>query len=396
MHGFEENCIFAGDMDNIYIQRAITPQILEAEKFFPVIVVTGPRQTGKTTLCKHIFKDYKYYNLENLAIKEAIAEDPIAFLNSCGDNVILDECQNYTELFSYIQVAVDENRERRFILTGSNNFSMLEKTSQSMAGRAALFTLLPFALGELSEDICSRPTNKLMLEGFYPAPLFHGMPLQLFYSNYYTTYIERDVRQIKQIVDLGSFQKLIRLIAGRVGSEINASALANETGISSPSVKSWINVLEASYIVYTLPPYFTNISKRLTKSPKLYFYDTGLLCYLLGISEESQLAVHPLRGAIFENLIVTQMIKQKVNAGENAQLYFYRENSGREVDILRAYSSFIDAFEVKSTETFNRDFTKNLRYLKELFPSAVKRCLVIYDGETIPPNVYNFRNFFKR
>lgn len=382
-------------MENNFVKRDITAQIIEASKYFPVIVVTGPRQTGKTTLCRHIFNDFTYYNLENLALRSAIAQDPIGFLNSCGDKVILDECQNYTDLFSYIQIAVDENRSRRFVLTGSNNFSLLERTSQSMAGRAAVFTLLPFSIGELPETIYNRPTDRLLLEGFYPAPLLHDVPLQLFYSNYYTTYVERDVRQIKQIVDLGSFHKFIRLLAGRVGSEVNASALANETGISSPSVKSWINVLEASYIVYTLEPYYANISKRLTKSPKLYFYDTGLLCFLLNIYDTDQLKTHPLRGAIFENMVVTQMIKHLLNNGQNKQLYFYRENSGREIDMIRQDSNFLDAFEIKSSQTFNPDFTKNLKYLKELFPKTIRNTSIIYDGVTIAPNIYNFRDFYK-
>lgn len=380
--------------DSGYIPRKITPHIIEASKFFPVIVITGPRQTGKTTLCNHIFEDFNYYNLENIALRNAIAQDPEGFLNDCGDKVILDECQNYPDLFSYIQVKVDENRNRRFILTGSNNFSLLEMTTQSMAGRAAVFTLLPFALNELPSELVSRPTDNMLLKGFYPAPLFQEMPAHLFYPNYYSTYIERDVRQLKQITDLGAFQKLIQLVAGRVGTELNASSLANETGISSPTVKSWITVLEASYIVYTLPPYYVNISKRLTKSPKLYFYDTGLLCFILGITEIEQLKVHPLRGAIFENLIVSQMIKAQLNCARRRNLFFYRENSGREVDIVRPDAQFIDAFEVKSSSTFNTEFVKNLKYLKDKLPSEVRKKSVIYDGQTIPPDIFNFRDYF--
>lgn len=379
---------------NTFIPRKITPHILEASKYFPVIVITGPRQTGKTTLCRHIFPDYSYFNLENIALRNAIASDPEGFLNSCGDKVILDECQNYTDLFSYIQVRVDENRNLSFVLTGSNNFSLMERATQSMAGRAALFTLLPFALNELSTDYIKEATDNLLINGFYPATLFRGMPIKLFYSNYYTTYIERDVRQIKQISDLAAFQKLVQLMAGRVGSEFNASALANETGISAPTVRSWLSILEASYIIYTLPPYYSNISKRLTKSPKVYFYDTGLLCYILGITESEQLMVHPLRGAIFENLIVTQMIKGQLNSAVKKNLFFYRENSGREVDIVCPEAQFLNAFEVKSSSTFSKDFLKNLKYFKEIFPEQTKRASVIYDGETIPPNIFNFRDFF--
>lgn len=385
-------------MDNAvpFVPRKITPQVMEAVKYFPVIVITGPRQTGKTSLCRHIFPDYAYYNLEDLSLRSAVQQDPKGFIAGCGDKVIIDECQNFTDIFSYIQVEVDVNRQRRFILTGSNNFSLMEKTTQSMAGRAAVFTLLPFALDELPHDLVARSTDAILYEGFYPAPLFQHMPVPMFYSNYFTTYIERDVRQLKNIVDLGAFQTLLRLVAGRVGSEVNASSLANETGISSPTVKRWINLLAASYIVYTLPPYYANISKRLTKAPKLYFYDCGLLCFLLGINDMEQLASHPLRGAVFENMIVSQLLKRRLNAAGARDLSFYREHSGREVDVIMPRGMGFDAFEIKSSRTFNPDFMRNLKYLGTLFPGKMQEGELIYDGETVPPNVFNFRDFLTR
>lgn len=385
-------------MDNqvTYVPRKLTPHILEAAQYFPALVITGPRQTGKTTLCRHIFPDYTYYNLEDISLRSSVERDPKGFLAACGDKVIIDECQNFTDLFSYIQVAVDERRDRRFVLTGSNNFSLMEKATQSMAGRAAVFTLLPFALDELPAAAVSRHTNDILVAGFYPATLFRDVPPRLFYTNYYTTYIERDVRQLKNISDLGAFQKLVRLIAGRVGSEVNASSLANETGISSPTVTSWINVMAASYIVYTLPPYYANISKRLTKRPKLYFYDSGLLCFLLGITEPTQLATHPLRGAVFENMVVSQLLKQQVNSGRVKDLYFYRENSGREVDVVIPLGDSLDALEIKSSATFNPDFMRGMTYLRELMGARVKTTRLIYDGDSIPPDIFNFRDYFTR
>ncbi|MDE6038463.1 MAG: ATP-binding protein, partial [Paramuribaculum sp.] len=265
-----------------YVKRKISDSVLEAAKYYRVIVVTGPRQTGKTTLCRHLFSDYKYYNLEDVALRNAIADDPKGFLSGCGDRVIIDEVQNIPELFSYIQVVVDADENRRFALTGSNNFSLMESITQSLAGRAALFTLLPFALNELSGEYQSAQTDEILFRGLYPGTTIRRMPPEMFFRNYYSTYMERDVRQIKQITDLPKFQHLMRLVAGRVGSECNASALANETGISSPTVKSWLGVMQTSYLLTVLPPYYQNISKRLIKTPKVYFIDTGLLCYLLG------------------------------------------------------------------------------------------------------------------
>ncbi|MBD5350395.1 MAG: ATP-binding protein [Bacteroides sp.] len=376
-----------------YVKRKISDSVLEAAKYYRVIVVTGPRQTGKTTLCRHLFSDYKYYNLEDVALRNAIADDPKGFLSECGDRVIIDEVQNIPELFSYIQVVVDADENRRFALTGSNNFSLMESITQSLAGRAALFTLLPFALNELSGEYQSVQTDEILFRGLYPGTTIRRMPPEMFFRNYYSTYMERDVRQIKQITDLPKFQHLMRLVAGRVGSECNASALANETGISSPTVKSWLGVMQTSYLLTVLPPYYQNISKRLIKTPKVYFIDTGLLCYLLGITSTEQLKTHPLRGAVFENLIVVEMLKDRFNRGKDSNLFFYRESSGREVDVVQTEADKFRIWEVKSAKTFNTDFRKNLDYFKSIFGEKVISAKVIYDGDNIPPDVVNFRQF---
>lgn len=374
-----------------YIYRRITPAIERGAKYFPVIVVTGPRQSGKSTLCNHIFSDYAKYNLEDIGLRDNISLDPKGFINSCGDRVIIDEVQHAPDLLSYIQIEVDRNPERRFVLTGSSNFALLESVTQSLAGRAALYTLLPMALDELG-DYASLSTDELLLNGFYPSVVTDKRPADLFYPNYYSTYIERDVRQIKNISDLRQFQSLVRLAAGRCGNEFNASQLSAETGVSAPTVKSWLSVLQASYIAFLLPPYFTNLNKRLTKTPKIYFYDTGVLCYLLGIENPAQLAVHPLRGAIFENLAVIELLKQRLNSAKQPNLCFYRENRGVEADIVRMEGEMLDIFEVKSSQTFNKSFVKNLDYLKALLGERIRNSAVVYDGDNIPPSIINIRD----
>lgn len=374
-----------------YIYRKITPAVERGAKYFPVVVITGPRQSGKSTLCRHIFDSYAKYNLEDIALRESIRLDPKAFLNSCGEKVVIDEAQHLPELLSYIQVMVDEHPEKRFVLTGSNNFALMESITQSLPGRAVMFTLLPMSLSELG-DYALKPTDELLLNGFYPSVITDQRPADLFYPNYYTGYIERDVRQIKNLTDIRMFQKFIRLVAGRTGCEMNASLLANETGVSSPTIKSWMSLLEASYIAFLLSPYYANINKRLTKTPKVYFYDTGLLCFLLGIEDIQQLARHPLRGAIFENLAVIELLKERLNNGKLPNLYFYRENSGREVDIIRTEKEGLDAFEVKSSQTFNKSFVSNLNYLKKIMGEKTKNTYVVYDGDYIPPNIINVRN----
>lgn len=374
-----------------YIDRQISASILTAVKYYPVIIITGPRQSGKTTLARHLFPDYTFVNIEDISVRNQALDDLNGFLDGLGSSAIIDEIQNLPEMLSSIQARVDNDKSLRYILTGSNNFSLLHNSMQSLAGRAALFTVLPFSVKELSKSTLDVSTSELMWRGFYPGTISDLIPPDIFYRNYYGTYIERDIRALGQVQHLDKFQIFMRLCAGRVGSEINLASLSIETGVSAPTVSAWISLLKASYIVYSLPPYFVNISKRLTKTPKLYFYDSGVLCYLLGIEQASQLDTHPLRGAIFENIAVTEMIKNRYNIAKEPNVFFYRENSGREVDIVEETPGGLNIYEVKAGATYQTDFAKNLKYLQKLLPD-VKTSTVIYNGETQGNNLLNIRD----
>jgi predicted AAA+ superfamily ATPase len=366
-------------------------------RLYPVVVLTGPRQSGKTTLCKNKFASYAYFNMENISLREQVAASPKGFLEQYAPNgIILDEVQQYPELLSYVQVVADEHPSYRFILTGSSNFALMQQVTQSLAGRAALLTLLPLSLAELKECLHA-DTNKLLLNGGYPAVWSRQIPAYDVYRSYYATYVERDVRQLLNVKEINSFKTFIRLCAGRTGSECNAASLSNEVGVSAHTINHWISTLEASYVLFRLPPFYHNIGKRLVKVPKIYFYDTGLVCFLLGIENEQQLATHPLRGAIFENLIVLELLKSRFNAGKESNLYFYRDKSQREVDVLQDEGGLYRAYEIKSAKVFHKDFLNNLSYLKALLGDALTSTQVIYDGETdidTPENgVINFRSF---
>lgn len=375
-----------------YIPRILSDAIIKEAPFYPVIVITGPRQTGKTTLCKHLYPDYSYYNLEEIALRDMIAEDPKRFMLESDNPMIIDEVQRFPELLSYIQVCVDENPERKFILTGSNDFTLMEKITQSLAGRASLFTLLPFSFKEIKDYVDSRGIDEIMHNGFYPGVIVRNIMPEIFYSNYLSTYLERDLRALQSIENLEDFRLFMKIIASRASCELNLTAISSQIGISSPTIKRWINLLKTSYIVFTLQPYYKNIGKRLTKTPKIYFYDTGLLCFMLGINNINQLSVHPLRGAIFENLAVAEFIKEKYNTKSHYDLMFYRENKGREVDILKEEGQDVQLFEIKSSKTFNKEYVKNLKALKEILGESVKSSLVIYDGENFPGVAVNIRD----
>lgn len=402
MPNLNYNFKFVQSMNNLLINRTMASSIDEIFRYLPVITLTGPRQSGKTTLCRKVFSELPYANLEDASTLAEVRLDPKAFLAKYPQGVIIDEAQNYPEIFSYLQVAVDEDRmtggKRRFIVTGSNNFSLMQQITQSMAGRTAVMRLLPLSTEEIISEYPEAKTSEMLLCGGYPAIWANGLERRhVLLSNYYTTYIERDVRSLVNLKDLQSFQMFIRLAAGRIGQEFNASALSVEVGVSAPTIKNWISVLCASYVVYLLQPYYANIGKRLTKSPKLYFYDTGLASFLLGINTVEQLNVHPLRGNLFENMVVNDMLKQGVNRGRSESLYFYRDKSQHEVDILRLLpDNRIEAYEVKSAMTFNADYFKHLRYLQSLFGERISRTAVIYDGnqENYQPidGYFNFRN----
>ena len=383
-------------MNNLFIDRELKDEIIRLSQHFSVLTITGPRQSGKTTLCRNLFSNYHYVNFEDIATSEIIKANPKEYLKQHLAGLILDEVQQYPELFSYVQVVADDNPKAHFILTGSSNFALMQKVTQSLAGRSAVLTLLPLSLSELGDKKQPFSTNELLLKGGYPAGWAKNIPMADVYRNYYNTYIERDVRQLLNIKDMSKYQIFIRLCAGRVGNEFNASAFSNEIGVTVHTIQDWLSTLEASYIVFRLPPFFRNMGKRLIKSPKIYFYDTGLLCFLLGIENENHLSTHPLRGTIFENMVVLEFLKNRFNAGKLSNLYYYRDKSQREVDIVQEFGEKFKAYEIKSATSFHKDFFSNLDYLKNLLKERLTSTQVIYNGETtlnVAENgIVNFRN----
>ena len=378
------------------INRALESEIKELLKYYPVITIVGPRQSGKTTLCKKLFHEYTYVNLEDADMREIVMNDPKQFLLSDTVGMIIDEAHHCPELFSYIQVIADQKTGRKFILTGSSNFSLLENITQSLAGRTAMLTLLPLSFAELGERK-NASTDTLMLNGCYPGVWTEGPAANTFYKHYYNTYVERDVRKTINIQDISLFQRFIRLCAGRIGGECNASTLAGEVGVVTNTIIKWFNTLSATYIIYMLPPYYQNIGKRMVKTPKIYFYDTGLACYLLGIENEKQLSTHPLRGAIFENMVVNEALKSRFNKGKDANLFFYRDKSQREVDLIYTEANGLCVYEIKSAQRFQKEYFSGIDYLKGLFGEQITQSALIYDGaheiNQAGKGVYNFRNF---
>ena len=385
------------------INRTIKDILSSVFDYLPVITLTGPRQSGKTTLCRRIFGNLPYVNLEDESVLSEIDYDPKRFLSKYPDGVIIDEAQRFGKIFSYLQVAVDEDRmndskKRQYIVTGSSNFALMQNVSQSMAGRTAVLTLLPLSNEEILQQYPDVTTSRLILNGGYPAIwTSRDEARQLLISNYYNTYIERDLRQLINVKDLQQFKTFIRLCAGRIGTEFNASTLANNVGVSATTIRSWISILEASYVIHFVQPYFANISKRLTKSPKLFFYDTGLATWLLGINTTEQLDVHPLRGSLFENMIVNELIKQNLNRGQQPHLYFYRDQQQHEVDILEELpDGSLRAYEVKSAMTYRQDFFKQLAYIRNTLKDNIISTKVIYDGaeenNQDEDGIINFRN----
>lgn len=361
------------------INRILIGELLRISKSFPVLILTGPRQSGKTTLCKMAFPEYKYVNLENPDTREKIVADPMTFLKNNPHGMILDEVQRYPELFSYLQVIVDEDKSKRYILSGSNNFSLMEKITQSLAGRAALQTLLPLSVSELS-PVAS--TDEMMFRGFYPAIWGDGREPYDVYSNYYRTYIERDLQQLVNIRNLDLFRQFIRLMASRVANEFNASHISNDLGIDVKTVQHWLSLLTASYIAFTLPPYYRNIGKRIIKAHKLYFYETGLVSYLLGLENAEQVASHPLRGALFENMVVAEFFKCRFNQGRTPHLFFYRDSSQKEVDLIEEQSfNMLHAYEIKSAKRYTSQFTTSLDYFRKLYGDNVIGSEIVYDGD---------------
>jgi len=364
-----------------YITRIVEAKCLELFLKYPVITVTGPRQSGKTSLVRHAFPNLPYVNLENREERLYAQEDPQGFLQRIPEGAVLDEIQNVPELTSWIQVVVDDRgKNGLFVLTGSRQFEVMEAVNQSLAGRTAMIRLLPFALEELSSKI---GLDQLLLRGFYPRIWDQQLnPVQAL-SDYITTYIERDLRKISQIHDLSLFEKLLGLCAGRIGQILNVSSLANDAGISHVAASQWITILEASYIVYRLKPYYANIGKRLVKSPKLYFYDVGLAARLLGIEQPEHVSKHPLRGNLFENLVVMESLKYRYNRAMPDNLYFFRDSKGNEIDLLILSGGFPVPVEIKSGQTLNPDYFKGFTYFNSVFPDSPhqRKGVLVYGGQ---------------
>ncbi len=363
------------------ISRTITPHLRKMLKKFPVVSLTGPRQSGKTTLLRSEFGNYRYYNLDRLDTREIINADPLGFLKDNGPGVIFDEAQNLPELFSYIQFVSDENRiNGQYILSGSQSFLLNNHINQSLAGRVSVNILLPFDIIELGA-IEEHTPAQLIFNGFYPRLYDQKIDPPDFYPSYLQTYIERDIRTLRSVENLQTFSRFLGLCAGRTGQILNLSSLANDAGIAVNTAKSWLSLLETSYIIYLLQPYYRNYSKRIIKSPKLYFYDTGVASSLLRITGSEMLSTHYLYGALFENLVISEIIKSQVHRGKRPSVYYWRESNGSEIDcIVERDGRDITAIEIKAGQTFNEGYLKNLR----LFPAGDKgqkiRKMVVYGG----------------
>ncbi len=363
------------------IIRKLENAIRENLNYFSVVTITGPRQSGKTTLIKSVFPELPYFSLENPDTREMAVTDPVAFLAMGSEGMILDEVQNTPDLLSYLQGVVDDHPKWKYILSGSSQFSLQNSITQSLAGRTAVLELLPLSLQELSANTTDiADADRLLYSGFYPS-IHAGLNIpRLFYPAYVRTYLERDVRGFLQISDLYRFQTFLKLCAGRVGSLFNATEMSNEVGVSVNTIRAWLSVLQASYIVFMLHPYFENTRRRLTKTPKMYFYDTGLACYLMGIENDRQLQTDRMRGHLFENMVVADMMKRRANAGREAGLMFYRDSNGNEIDLLVPDGTGIEAYEIKSASTYSSSFETGFRHLPEQLSLRLTRRAVIYNG----------------
>ncbi len=362
------------------IHRMLEGAIRENMRFFPIVTVTGPRQSGKTTLIRNMFPNMPYYSLENPDVQALAKADPMSFLMQHDGGMILDEVQNTPQLLSYLQGIVDEHRNRKYILSGSSQFNLQSSISQSLAGRTAVLELLPVSVQELASVSSLGDVDSLVLSGFYPAVMAGENIPRLFYPAYVRTYLERDVRNLIQVKDIYQFQTFLRLCAGRVGSLFNASELSNEVGVTVNTIRSWLSILQASYIVFMLHPYYENSRKRLTKTPKLFFYDTGLVCYLLGIETAQQLSSDRMRGHLFENMVIADLVKRYCNMGKSPEFMFYRDSNGNEIDLLVPSGQRMEGYEIKSAATYNSSFEKGFRNLPEQLSQRLVRRAVVYNG----------------
>ena len=364
-----------------YIHRKIEETILEASKYFSVIAVSGPRQSGKSTLLTQLFPLYEKYSLKDLNILDYAKNDPIAFLNQTDEGMFIDEIQRCPQLLDYIQGIVDNNPKRHFALSGSSNFEVMKNLSESLAGRAGVFELLPMSIQEVTGKVDLDNLNQILYNGLYPSICAKKNIAKFFYPSYVRTYLEKDVRDLLQMKDQIRFTKFLKLCAARIGSLFNASELGAEVGVSSKTISHWISVLQASYLITLIPPYYENMPKRLVKSPKLYFNDPGLACYLLDIETPQQLDRDKMRGAIFENMIVMEAIKHRYNMGLKGGVFFYRDSNQNEVDLLIKQEGELTAIEVKSSMTYSSSFEKALTQIEGWIKTPISKKAIVYSGD---------------
>ncbi len=381
--------------------RNISNLLLDSINQYPVLTLLGPRQSGKTTLVRKLFNDFDYHSLEDPDIRKMASEDPRGFLNQKQNNMILDEVQRVPDLTSYLQSIVDQpNSHRKFILTGSNSTLLSDSITQTLAGRTELFTLHPLTVKEIAKKNPDLLLNDYLFSGGYPRIYDVKLNPTKWLKGYFQLYVEKDIRLISNISNLDLFEKFVRLVAGRTGQLINASSLSNEVGVSSPTITKWISALKSTFICFSLQPHFRNFNKRIVKTPKLYFYDTGMLCYLLGINSKDQLDTHPLRGSIFENFIISEMIKNKTNGGEELNYYFWRDQKGHEIDLIEDKFEYLFPIEIKMSKTFHSSFIKNTEFLNELQKDPISnheiKGQIIYTGiqESTFKNV-QIKNWFR-
>ncbi|OGT26653.1 MAG: AAA family ATPase [Gammaproteobacteria bacterium RIFCSPLOWO2_02_FULL_42_14] len=364
------------------LNRAITPELIQMSKEYPVVTILGPRQAGKTTLVQATFPKKPYVNLESPEVRALAETDPHGLLSRYPNGAILDEVQRVPSLLSYIQLIVDKRKKNGlYILTGSHQLDLHTKITQSLAGRTAILTLLPLSILELSQQKNRMDDNQLMLHGFLPRIYNENQQPIKAYRHYLQTYVERDVRLLVNVKDLMAFQKFVTLCASRVGQLINYEAMSREIGVSNNTIKQWLSILEASYIVIQLQPYYANIGKRLIKTPKLYFVETGLAAYLLGIETVQQMQRDPLRGHLFENMVVMELIKSRYNLGLDHHLYFYRDQQKHEVDVVYKKANQLIPIEIKSSQTFTKSFLEGIDYFSTLFPTQCDSGYIVYAGE---------------
>ncbi|MCP5492667.1 MAG: ATP-binding protein [Chlamydiales bacterium] len=363
-------------------QRRLQKEVLELAQGLPVVTITGPRQSGKTTLVRHCFPNKPYINLESPDVRNAAIADPRGFFSRLPDGAILDEIQRAPELLSYIQVIVDEAKKKgMFILTGSQQIEVHEAISQSLAGRVGLLQLLPMSLGELSNAGFDLTIDQALVQGGYPRIFADQLNPTKVYRSYFETYIERDLRQVIQVKDLSLFQNFMMLCAGRIGQVVNFVSLSNDVGVSVNTIKQWLSILEASFVIIRLRPYFENFGKRLVKSPKLFFSDTGLAAFLLGIENAEQMRRDPLRGNLMENLVFLELYKARINQGLDPRLYYFRDSSGNEVDFIYQRARELIPIEVKAAQTYHSSFFKTLEYFKKVVKNRCPKGYVIYAGD---------------